>query len=362
MRAAPTRPSPGSALLLLAALAPALADAASAQGPCAGGRACVGCEVASVGYAATLSMQDPPYDQDLVLPAFDPGLGRLARVEIEARGPVAGSFRVENVDPALGCAGGTFSMSSAIDLRRTGGPVLFENAGLRVSTPFGPLAPFDGTLDFRGNSGETRSFPGQILSSPCIDAPASLSTFTATTPGELLSFTAQTSPLLTSLNSTCPALEVEFGMQIGVELEITYTYCPAEPAPFCVGAPNSAGAGARIAAAGSSSIADQDFRLLASGLPPQKSALFYYGPSATQLPFGEGFRCVAGGFHRLPLLSADGAGEIHLSLDFLAPPAGAGPGHILPGSTWSFQAWYRDPAAGGAGFNLSDAIAATFCP
>ena len=35
---------------------------------------------------------------------------------------------------------------------------------------------------------------------------------------------------------------------------------------------------------------------------------------------------------------------------------------ITPGSTWYFQFWYRDSAAGGAAFNLSNGLSATFCP
>jgi hypothetical protein len=36
-------------------------------------------------------------------------------------------------------------------------------------------------------------------------------------------------------------------------------------------------------------------------------------------------------------------------------------GVITPGSTAYFQCWYRDPAAGGAAFNLSDGLSVTFC-
>ena len=35
---------------------------------------------------------------------------------------------------------------------------------------------------------------------------------------------------------------------------------------------------------------------------------------------------------------------------------------ITAGSTWLFQAWFRDPAAGGAAFNLSDARQIEFLP
>lgn len=35
---------------------------------------------------------------------------------------------------------------------------------------------------------------------------------------------------------------------------------------------------------------------------------------------------------------------------------------IQSGDVRFFQYWYRNPTAGGAGFNLSDGIRVTFCP
>ena len=35
---------------------------------------------------------------------------------------------------------------------------------------------------------------------------------------------------------------------------------------------------------------------------------------------------------------------------------------IEPGSEWNLQFWYRDPQPVGHGFNLTDALHATFCP
>jgi hypothetical protein len=58
----------------------------------------------------------------------------------------------------------------------------------------------------------------------------------------------------------------------------------------------------------------------------------------------------------------DSFGDVERLLDFTQPPAGGGPGQIEPGSTWNFQLWYRDPAGGGSGFNLSDALSAPFTP
>ena len=45
-------------------------------------------------------------------------------------------------------------------------------------------------------------------------------------------------------------------------------------------------------------------------------------------------------------------------LDFSAAPSA---GRLMPGTQWHFQAWYRDPAAGGAGYNLTDGLSVTFC-
>ncbi len=80
-----------------------------------------------------------------------------------------------------------------------------------------------------------------------------------------------------------------------------------------------------------------------------------------QTPFGNGFLCVgpgATGNARLPVEQADLTGVLAYSLDFGSPPTSAT--QIIAGSTWNFQAWFRDPAAGGAFFNLSDGVRVTF--
>ena len=41
---------------------------------------------------------------------------------------------------------------------------------------------------------------------------------------------------------------------------------------------------------------------------------------------------------------------------------GGGLGQWLAGDHWYIQAWYRDPAGGGAEFNLSDGAHAVVCP
>ena len=135
----------------------------------------------------------------------------------------------------------------------------------------------------------------------------------------------------------------------------------------CDTAPNSAGAGALISSDGYPGLAQNAFSLEVRDATPAQFGKFYYGPSAIQLPFGNGFRCVGGGgvgtFRLYPAGLTDSAGSISRHLDFTAPPADAGPGMIQAGSTYSFQFWYRDPLGpGGAGFNLSNALRVTFAP
>ena len=129
---------------------------------------------------------------------------------------------------------------------------------------------------------------------------------------------------------------------------------------------SEAGSPPSAAASGSTSVSANRFTLHVAGGVPGELGLFYYGPEEVALPFGEGLRCVGAGalgtFRLNPPQPMDGQGASSRLVDFDAPPAGSGAGTILPGSTWKFQHWYRDPAGGGAGFNLSDGLSATFCP
>ncbi len=135
--------------------------------------------------------------------------------------------------------------------------------------------------------------------------------------------------------------------------------CTASASNFCVGAQNSTGVGASIGWSGSLSIAANNFTLTCAQLPPNTPHLYFFGTTTTQTPFGNGFRCVTGTTVRLnPALPASASGTSARVLDLASPPAA---GNIGAGNTVYFQCWYRNPAAGGAGFNLSDGLSATFC-
>jgi len=125
---------------------------------------------------------------------------------------------------------------------------------------------------------------------------------------------------------------------------------------YCIAAPSSAGPGAEIALRGTTSRAANDLVLVAAPVPDQPG-IFFAGSSRLQVPFGDGYLCAGGAIVRLPVEVASGERLEH-RVDFEDPTTAL----LTAGSTWNFQAWYRDPAAGGAGFNLSDALELTVCP
>ena len=137
-------------------------------------------------------------------------------------------------------------------------------------------------------------------------------------------------------------------------LELGGDGCPAA-ASECASGPNSSGAAATIAAAGSTSVLANALTLSASGCPPNVNARFFFGAGAAQTPYGNGLLCVASPTVGLPVVATDAAGTASQSLDL----AGLG---IAPATTRRFQLVFRDPAAGGASFDTSDAVAVTFCP
>jgi hypothetical protein len=136
--------------------------------------------------------------------------------------------------------------------------------------------------------------------------------------------------------------------------------CPT-PTTFCTAAGNSFDPnGAQINFTGTTNVSLNNFAVLATSLPPNKTGLFFYGQNQTaEVPFGNGFRCIGNPLFRLPASSSDFAGDIEFSLDMNSLPPG---GQIHYGETWNFQCWYRDPAAGGANYNASNGLSAPFCP
>ena len=61
-------------------------------------------------------------------------------------------------------------------------------------------------------------------------------------------------------------------------------------------------------------------------------------------------------------LFADPNGTVTYDVDLTQQPFASGPGQILPGSTWNFQFWYRDPLGFPSTFNFSNAVQIVFAP
>jgi len=137
--------------------------------------------------------------------------------------------------------------------------------------------------------------------------------------------------------------------------------CP-DPTNFCVAAPNTySPTGAVISHSGTTEIGANNLVLITNGIPPNKLTLHLYSQDQSVfLPFGNGWRCLGTPFYRIyPATIADAFGVVTYPVDLNnLPPAG----QISAGESWGFMAWYRDPAAGGAFFNGSDALSTTWCP
>ncbi len=138
--------------------------------------------------------------------------------------------------------------------------------------------------------------------------------------------------------------------------------CAGHVASYCVASPNSVSAtGAPISLDGLPSVSSNSMTLRADSLPPNQACLFFCGPLKQDPPvsFGDGLRCVrTSGLSRLnpPLMT--GSGTAQRALDLTSGPLSNN--HV--GDTQHFQLWYRDPALGGANYNLTDALEVTFCP
>lgn len=137
----------------------------------------------------------------------------------------------------------------------------------------------------------------------------------------------------------------------------SYTYCQSTE--------GSSGQASHISHTGSLDLATEganQFTLVANGVPavPQSFGMFTYGHVQTNVPFANGTLCISPfnpGIYRMTPQSL-GQGTVVLSRNDHPEQFTL----ITAGSSWNFQFWYRDPTAGGANFNLSDALHVDFAP
>ncbi|MBL8856996.1 MAG: hypothetical protein JNL28_00615 [Planctomycetes bacterium] len=129
-------------------------------------------------------------------------------------------------------------------------------------------------------------------------------------------------------------------------------------ARYCTALPNSTGLAAKIATQGDASRALNNLVIAALGMPGDAIAMLVSGTSAVNpgATFGNGLLCIGGSLIRHGIHVADGG--VILDAQDLHSAEYAG---VNPGDTRYYQVYYRDPAAGGANFNTTDAVAVTFC-
>jgi hypothetical protein len=152
---------------------------------------------------------------------------------------------------------------------------------------------------------------------------------------------------------------------LGPEL-ISDEYCLCDtsaPAPCAnydatAGCVNSTGVGARLAAAGSSSIMST-LSMTASQLPTGQPGVLFTGPNPALIPFKDGLLCVTGTIRRLSIGFSGASGSITYSgVVGLAAAKGL---VIAPGDTWFFQTWFRDPGGPcSKGSNLTNGVSVLF--
>jgi hypothetical protein len=124
------------------------------------------------------------------------------------------------------------------------------------------------------------------------------------------------------------------------------------------GCANSTGAGALLQASGSASVAADDLVFHGLQLRPNALSILVQGSLViAPVPFGDGLRCVGGTLKRLDVAAADAGGGVTFG------PGLAATGGWTGGSTFAFQAYYRDPFGPcGANFNVSSALSIVFQP
>ena len=128
----------------------------------------------------------------------------------------------------------------------------------------------------------------------------------------------------------------------------------------CPTTPNSAGAGARLYAAGPISLRNNFLSLSVEGGTSAAVGMVVYGESEPGVPFGDGVLCVKSPLHMADFLTLDTGGAGLLALDLWTPPFSSGPGAVHAGDSRAFQFLYQDSATGAR--NASDSIVIRFVP
>ncbi|MDA1263768.1 MAG: hypothetical protein O2816_01660 [Planctomycetota bacterium] len=122
--------------------------------------------------------------------------------------------------------------------------------------------------------------------------------------------------------------------------------------------------GALLYGEGSADVWFDDLVLTVSGIDPDQFGLVFMGDQAAPTLTADGLLCVgagAAGLWRFPVSAVNDSGELRLSGIVAGSQDFNSVAWIDAGETFSFQAWYRDPAGPCSNFsNFSNALTVTF--
>ncbi|MEL6430057.1 MAG: hypothetical protein AAFU73_23230 [Planctomycetota bacterium] len=135
--------------------------------------------------------------------------------------------------------------------------------------------------------------------------------------------------------------------------------------PFCAANPNSTGVPGEIHALGSALVANNDVELRVSSVPAGQFGIFVVSRTfGTPVPVGDGNLCLNGQIGRYQDLSqiwqADPMGEAGLVIDLQTIPQPMSIETVMPGETWSWQAWHRDVNPMGPTSNFTNGVSIPF--
>lgn len=143
-------------------------------------------------------------------------------------------------------------------------------------------------------------------------------------------------------------------------------FCPCTTAscgnPGAHGCTNSTGQSGRLLQSGGSlSFLADDLLLRAEGLPPNQFALLFMGDGiGSPVALGDGQRCTTGALRRFPVALASVSGTVDLGPRLVSQSHTHPSGGIVPGQTWRFQLWYRDPGGTCGASNLTNGLSISF--
>jgi hypothetical protein len=132
---------------------------------------------------------------------------------------------------------------------------------------------------------------------------------------------------------------------------------------FCPATLNTSGLAAELTPVGSPVLAAQTMSFDATNLPVNQFGYLIASPTQDFVPFflgGDGNLCLGAplAHFRSQIQFSGFSSSMSLPIDFEDLPRGV---NFLPGSTWNFQAWFRD-AGDAPAHNTTNGVQLTWCP